>query len=59
MTDEYLNQEQFYEFVHGQTPMGRVAEPDDSSGIVAFLTSEEASYITGANIPVDGGWTAH
>ncbi|WP_424005514.1 SDR family NAD(P)-dependent oxidoreductase (plasmid) [Haloarcula salina] len=59
MTDVYLGEEQFYEFVRGQTPMGRVAEPDEISGIVAFLASEEASYITGANIPVDGGWTAH
>ena len=59
MTDDYLDEEQFYEFVRGQTPMGRVAEPDEISGIVAFLASEEASYITGANIPVDGGWTAH
>jgi meso-butanediol dehydrogenase/(S,S)-butanediol dehydrogenase/diacetyl reductase len=59
MTDDYLDEEQFYEFVRGQTPMGRVAEPDEISGIVAFLASDEASYITGANIPVDGGWTAH
>jgi NAD(P)-dependent dehydrogenase (short-subunit alcohol dehydrogenase family) len=59
MTDDYLDEEQFYEFVRGQTPMSRVAEPDEVSGIVAFLASEEASYITGANIPVDGGWTAH
>ncbi|MFW5917892.1 MAG: SDR family NAD(P)-dependent oxidoreductase [Haloferacaceae archaeon] len=59
MTDDYLDEEQFYEFVRGQTPMGRVAEPDEISGIVAFLASDDASYITGANIPVDGGWTAH
>ncbi len=58
MTSDYLDEEQFYEFVRGQTPMGRVAEPDKISGIVAFLASEEASYIPGANIPVDGGWTA-
>lgn len=59
MTDEYLDQEQFYEFVHGQTPMGRVAQPEEIGGIAMFLASDEASYITGANIPVDGGWTAH
>ena len=59
MTDEYLDQEQFYEFVHGQTPMGRVAQPEEIGGLAMFLASDEASYITGANIPLDGGWTAH
>lgn len=39
-------------------PLGRVAEPDDVAKAVAFLGSEEASYITGAALPVDGGLTA-
>jgi NAD(P)-dependent dehydrogenase (short-subunit alcohol dehydrogenase family) len=59
MTDEYLEQGQFYEFVRGQTPMGRVAKPEEIGGIAMFLASDEASYITGTNVPVDGGWTAH
>jgi meso-butanediol dehydrogenase/(S,S)-butanediol dehydrogenase/diacetyl reductase len=59
MTDDYLDQEQFYEFVRDETPMQRVAEPEEIGGIAMFLASDEASYITGTNIPVDGGWTAH
>jgi len=59
MTDEILEQDEFYAFVRGQTPMNRVAQPEEIGGIAVFLASEEASYITGANIPVDGGWTAH
>ncbi|MDS0478126.1 SDR family NAD(P)-dependent oxidoreductase [Natrinema sp. 1APR25-10V2] len=59
MVEEYLGQEQFYDFVRGETPIGRVAQPDEIGGIAAFLASDEASYITGAAIPVDGGWTAH
>lgn len=39
-------------------PLGRVAEPEDIAKAVAFLGSEEASYITGAVLPVDGGLTA-
>ena len=40
-------------------PLGRLASCADVAAAVSFLASEEASYITGASIPVDGGYTAH
>jgi len=36
-------------------PLGRIANPDEVSGVVAFLLSEDSSYITGENINVNGG----
>lgn len=39
-------------------PIGRVCEPEEVAAVVAFLASDDASFIHGANIPVDGGLTA-
>jgi 3-oxoacyl-[acyl-carrier protein] reductase len=36
-------------------PLGRIATADEIAGVIAFLASSDAGYITGAVIPVDGG----
>jgi NAD(P)-dependent dehydrogenase (short-subunit alcohol dehydrogenase family) len=44
------------ELMSTRIPMGRVGQPVDIAGAVAFLSSDEASYITGHTLVVDGGW---
>jgi len=43
----------------GQTLLGRDGQPEEVADMVVFLLSARASYITGAEIPVDGGHTSH
>lgn len=42
----------------GQSPLGRVAQPDDVVRLIRFLLSDDAAYMTGTIIPVDGGTSA-
>jgi len=41
-----------------RVPLGRLAKPEEVAAVVLFLASEQASYVTGAIIPMDGGWLA-
>ncbi len=41
-----------------RAPLGRMATPEDIANAAVFLTSDEASFITGVILPIDGGWSA-
>jgi 3-oxoacyl-[acyl-carrier protein] reductase len=51
----YLPPEQA-EWMHKRVPMGRLGRPEEVADAVAFLVSDQASYVTGANLTVSGGW---
>ena len=48
--------EEIWDSWHREIPMGRVGEPKELAALVAFLASEQASYITAQSVAVDGGW---
>lgn len=53
-----LKMPKFVKLLSKQTHLGRIGKPEEAAGIINFLLSNDSSYITGADIPVDGGWTA-
>jgi len=45
--------------IQKRCPMGRPAEPEDVAKAILFLASDDASFVTGITLPVDGGWLAY
>jgi 3-oxoacyl-[acyl-carrier protein] reductase len=46
----------FKEAIIGETPLGRAAESSEIAAAIAFLASDDASFVTGAALEVTGGW---
>lgn len=55
---ERLKQTQKGFRITGDSPLGRIAQPEDVTGVIRFLLGSDSSYMTGAVLPVDGGTTA-
>lgn len=59
MTQNMREDEKMSSFLNQNTPKGRLGKPEDIAAAAAFLASDEADFIVGHNLVVDGGWTAH
>lgn len=55
-TIETFMAEKHKQVIIGDTALGRMAEPEEVARVIAFLASDDASFITGTALPVSGGW---
>jgi meso-butanediol dehydrogenase/(S,S)-butanediol dehydrogenase/diacetyl reductase len=58
MTEDMMQDKELLAKFAERMPLGRPAEPADIAAVVAFLASDDARFINGVNLPVDGGVTA-
>jgi NAD(P)-dependent dehydrogenase (short-subunit alcohol dehydrogenase family) len=58
LTRALATPEQLDDLARARIPLGRLGKPSEIGAAVAFLASDDASYITGAVLAVDGGWLA-
>jgi NAD(P)-dependent dehydrogenase (short-subunit alcohol dehydrogenase family) len=58
MTEDVLKNKAFSKLIKSSTPLGYVGDPRDIANAALYLASDEASYVTGQVLYVDGGWTA-
>ena len=60
--DQYLeknypdNRDEMFETLSKTQPIGRMGAPDEIAGLIAYLCSDAAAFITGTNVPIDGGF---
>lgn len=54
-----LKDQELVESFSEAIPLGCIAQPEDVAKVVKFLLSDDAAYVNGANLPVDGGWIAN
>ena len=57
MTEGAMNEETIAKFKE-RIPMQRIGQPEDIAAVIAFLASDDAGFVTGVNLPVDGGLSA-
>jgi NAD(P)-dependent dehydrogenase (short-subunit alcohol dehydrogenase family) len=58
MTAMMREMEGFEAYISDLHPLGRMGQPEEIAAAAAFLASDEASFVTGVTLPVDGGYTA-
>ena len=58
MADAIFDDPKKLEWVHSMIPMGRRGQPEEVAAGALYLASDESSYVTGAELIIDGGWIA-
>ncbi|GGX04950.1 3-oxoacyl-ACP reductase [Pigmentiphaga litoralis] len=58
MTDDMFENQELMDKFMERIPLGRAAEAEDIADVIAFLGSDDARFVTGVNLPVDGGLSA-